>query len=421
MLRDRSIVCFAPDSWRDLWRNRHRLLTILARQNRILYVEPRTWLRVLRRRLRTGQVTWRDFFRPRVETVRENLHVYHDPLYLPRIGRRVVGPAIDALRRLSVRRALRRLRMERPILWLVRPDCWDLPGRLGESMVLYQVVDDYLSYPDVTERSRERVDIQERSLGAQADLVVVTSDTLREKKRHLSDRIALVRNGVDARTLEEGLDPGGPIAPELARVPRPIHGYIGGVTEKLDLDLLEKLAARLRAGGGTPGGGGSSPGTGSQGGGSLVFVGSINVQGRDAVASVARLQKAPNVIFTGRKEAELVPAYLRAFDVCLVPYRLGDQALAIDPLKLYEYLAFGKPTVAVPIPSVERFADVLRIARDHDEFLRHAEEAARESDGALAARRRALAAENSWESRAEDLSAAIEEVLAGAEPASPSA
>ncbi|MGQ9590402.1 MAG: glycosyltransferase, partial [Planctomycetota bacterium] len=333
---------------------------------------------------------------PRVEAARRNRVGYHDPLHLPRLGRGAPGAAIDALRRRLLRRTLRRLGFERPILWLVRPECWDVPGTLGERLVLYHVVDDYSTYGGMTEGARARVDREERLLAAKADLIVVTSEHLLEAKRHLGERLVLVRNAVDRETLEEGRRAEGPVPPELAAAPRPILGYIGGVTEKLDLDLLEMLALRWA----------EPPRRGT-----LALVGATKVFGREAVEKVARLRSLPNVVFTGRKDAHLVPSCIRAFDVCLVPYRLEGQSRGIDPLKLYEYLAFGKPIVAADIPSVQRFAGVLRIARDREEFVAGVDEALRERDPEIAERRRRIASENTWERRAEEISRAVEEAI----------
>ena len=95
MLKNQSIVCFAPDPWEDLWRNRHRLLSILARENRVLYVEPRVQARELLRGLRSGRYRPKHVFRRRLEVVRENLYVYHDPLHLPRIRWRGIGDWIE--------------------------------------------------------------------------------------------------------------------------------------------------------------------------------------------------------------------------------------------------------------------------------------------------------------------------------------
>jgi hypothetical protein len=106
-----------------------------------------------------------------------------------------------------------------------------------------------------------------------------------------------------------------------------------------------------------------------------------------------------------------VPSYLRGFQVGLVPYRVGEQARAIDPLKLYEYLAFGLPVVSVDIPSVRRFSSVVRIAGNPDEFLSSLEPAIAEDDADLRVRRRALARENTWEVRADSIGRALVEVL----------
>lgn len=391
MLSGESIVCFAPDLWGDIWRNRHRLLSIFARTNRVVYVEPRTHARGLSRKLGESGLSVLSPFSRRVEAVRENLFVYHDPGFLPRTTRRGIGTAIDWLRDVSLRRALRKLEVERPILWLVRPDTWDVPGKLREKLLFYQVVDDYLSYPGVTDRARSRLDREERLIASKADFVVVTADHLLQAKSHLHSALLQVRNGVDDRTLQEGKLSSGPIPAELAAAKRPVWGYIGGITEKLDLELLEKLAQRLE-----------------QRGGTLAMVGPVKVAGEASAQAIRRLRASAAVIFAGQRPAEEVPMWLRGFNVGLIPYKIGDQARAIDPLKLYEYLAFGMPVVAVDIPGLRPFRDFVSVASCEGDFLRLADEAALDRDEARVSARRALAAENSWERRAEQLSQAME-------------
>ena len=133
MISGECIVCFAPDPWSDIWRNRHRLLSLFAKKNRVLYVEPRMAVRPLLRKLRSGEIQPGHFVRPRLETARENLFVYHDPLHLPRTAWRGVGPAVDRLRHELFKKVLWRLGFTSPILWLVRPESHDVPGTLDES------------------------------------------------------------------------------------------------------------------------------------------------------------------------------------------------------------------------------------------------------------------------------------------------
>ncbi|HVR76420.1 MAG TPA: glycosyltransferase [Planctomycetota bacterium] len=395
MLSGECIICFAPDPWADIWRNRHRLLSVFSRTNRVLYVEPRLHVRPLARRLRSGEIRPRDFFRRRIEEVQKNLFVYHDPLFLPRTGWRGIGKAMDRLRQALLERAVRRLGFARPVLWLVRPSCWDVLGKFDEKAVLYQIVDDYLSYPGVTPRARERLEREERVIAGHADLVVVTAETLLAAKRGLHPNVILIPNGVDEGTLEEGRRAGGDVPRELVEARKPVLGYLGGITEKLDLELLEKVARSLEA---------ASTGT-------LVLVGPVNVASVGALRRIERLRASPAVLFTGKKEAMDVPAFLRGFDVGLIPYAPGEQSRSIDPLKLYEYLAFGIPVVAADIPSMRPHAAVVRVAADHATFLAHLGEAALERDEALAARRRAIAAENGWERRADQISDALEAAL----------
>ena len=80
-------------------------------------------------------------------------------------------------------------------------------------------------------------------------------------------------------------------------------------------------------------------------------------------------------------------------------------------IKVREYLATGKPVVISPLPEYEPLKDVLRIARNRDEFLRLVDEALNETDPSLAAKRQAAVASGTWDARAEWVSGLIEGVL----------
>ena len=56
MISGETILCFAPDPWDDIWRNRHQIMSRLARQNLVIYVEPRPYLRQVWAGLRQGLV-----------------------------------------------------------------------------------------------------------------------------------------------------------------------------------------------------------------------------------------------------------------------------------------------------------------------------------------------------------------------------
>lgn len=80
-----------------------------------------------------------------------------------------------------------------------------------------------------------------------------------------------------------------------------------------------------------------------------------------------RLARFANVHWLGRVPSERVRDVIRDCDVTLVPYRLTDWTRACLPVKVFEYLAEGKPVVATPLPELSLFKDVISIVPP-DEF-----------------------------------------------------
>ena len=145
--------------------------------------------------------------------------------------------------------------------------------------------------------------------------------------------------------------------------------------DKIDWDMIEGVARRLADV-------------------SFVFVGPDDGRGE-----VGRLAALPNVRLLGPRPYDQVPAYVQAFDACWVPFRQDRVGRAANPVKLYEYLAVGKPVVSTPVADVESFEGLVRVGRTPEEFAARLREvlANPETD---AAQRIAFAARNSWRERA---------------------
>ena len=106
-----------------------------------------------------------------------------------------------------------------------------------------------------------------------------------------------------------------------------------------------------------------------------------------------------NVHFIGYVPYEVLPGYLAAFDVCILPFRRDRVTESVNPIKMYEYMATGKPIVSTSIPEVERYSDLIRIAEGPEAFEKAISDALKEDTPQLAKARRAMARENSWERR----------------------
>ncbi len=402
VLSGETILCFAPDPWAGLWRNRHQIMTRLAKQNTVVYVEPRMYLGEALRRVRSGKLGWKDLRAPRLTHERDNLYIYRDPPYAPYAGRMSGGPLTRLIRVRALRRALRSLRGDnaspaRPVLWLLRPFHADQIGLYGEKLVVYQVTDEYSGFPTVTDKAAFRA--SEEALLRRADAVIVTSPALLKSKGRFNPCTHLVPNAVDYEgfqaalaSREAGKLQGTPTIARLSAIPRPRIGYVGALNEKLDFDLLASVAQ-------------ARPNW------QLVLVGALDLTGDPHKAD--KLKALPNVHWLGRVPVDQVPLAIDAMDVCLLPYEQNRWTAAIDSLKLYEYFACGKPVVATDVPAVHApFArGLVRIAADKSSFIAQIEASLQEpADTPAATQRRAAAAANTWDARV----AQIETILAGA-------
>jgi glycosyltransferase involved in cell wall biosynthesis len=131
----------------------------------------------------------------------------------------------------------------------------------------------------------------------------------------------------------------------------------------------------------------------------LLFAGSEWDTG--CAEALQALKALPNVHFLGLLPVEEVPHFIVSCDVCLIPYRVNDETRAISSLKLYEYLAAGRPVVSARVPAAEEHAAVVRIAdATVESWMDHIEAALAERDDPVqVAARKAVAAENTWEER----------------------
>jgi glycosyltransferase involved in cell wall biosynthesis len=422
-LRGREIVCVGFADWEtDLWTNQQHLMSRLARDNRVLFVESLG--------LRRPQLAGRDLTRIarrlrkglRPPRAVDGLHVL-SPLVVPLHSHRAVRALNRWLLRLQVRRAVRRVgiggaaggchghgdgdgdgdgeqlggaRPQRPILWAYVPQAEALIDVLHPELVVYHCVDDAAAVDGIDADSFRAA---ERRYVAQADLVLASAPALAARMRELARNVLYAPNVADtalfARALEpEAAEPDPVVKPEpvepdpaVAALPRPRVVFTGAVVAaKLDVALLAELA-RLRPDW------------------SLALVGPVGPG--DPRTDVSALRALPNVHLLGPRAYRQLPEVLRAADAGLIPYAINPITNSVFPMKVYEYLAAGLPVVATPLPALAGVSEVATApdARGIAGLLER--ELAADTPQRRAERSRAAAA-HSWDRRLGEIASAVQ-------------
>jgi glycosyltransferase involved in cell wall biosynthesis len=289
----------------------------------------------------------------------------------------------------GIRRLLKRLPGDELVLWLTYPlQAWALDAFPQRVLACYDWTDDWAAFDILPlEDPAEIVALNDRIL-QQVDLVFAVSAELERRATAVNPHTHRAPNATDPEKLG-GAAADGPVAAELAELPRPIIGYVGQIADKMDYELIGQVA-RARPDW------------------NLVFVGPVWSSKRERTAA---LEALGNVHFLGARPFDTLVTYLRGFDVCTLPHAITPLTRSMDPIKLYDYLATGKPVVSTPVAGVERFADVVRVADGPEAFL-VALEAALSEDGALTAQRLAYAQANTWPTRAKEIWEIVQSVLA---------
>jgi glycosyltransferase involved in cell wall biosynthesis len=237
----------------------------------------------------------------------------------------------DLLQR-QLRRALKRL-PEPPVAITTLPVVADLMGHLPVRKWVYYCVDDFSEWPGLDRRALAQM---ERRVVERADTLVAASEPLQTRLAEMGRSAHLLTHGVDLdfwRTSHE---------PVLTPWDRPLIVFWGVVDRRMDTAFVRHLAEALRYG-------------------TIVLAGPDQNPDPD-------LARLPHVVCPGPIPFQQLPALAREAAVLVMPYADAPVTRAMQPLKLKEYLATGKPVVARDLPANREWADALDLVTTPEEF-----------------------------------------------------
>ena len=299
----RDLVCFSHLRWDFVYQRPNHLMARAAADRRVFFIEEPLHDESIPRltAIRRAGVTVITPHLPR--TIESDVEATHAAL----------GALVDELFAAE--------RIRRPVLWYYTPMALPWTRHLESSAVVYDSMDYLAGFRGA---ARELLTLEDELLRA-ADLVFCGGRSLHERIRlqhpssHCFPSSVDVAHFAQARTAPEPDDQAG--------IPRPRIGYAGVIDERVDVELIDGLAA-------------NRPDW------QVVLVGPV------AKISDDDLPRRPNVHLLGLRPYADLPPYLGGWDVGWMPFARNEATRYISPTKTPEYLAAGLPVVSTSIADV---------------------------------------------------------------------
>lgn len=374
---DLSIIVHSHLRWDFVWQRPQQIHSRLARDHSILFLEDPIW-----------------------EQPRTELHITEPYPNIVRVIPAFSTPAcpvdeyceklIPLLKEALASHPLLAGRFEKSVQWFYSPMTAPVMlDRLEAASVVYDCMDELANFrfapPDIGAR--------EKMLLSKANVVFTGGYQLYQSKLPYHSNIHFYGCGVDVAHFGKAREAETEIPMEVAHLPRPILGYFGVIDERIDYQLLERLADALPHA-------------------SVVMVGPF------AKIDEQAIPRRPNIHWLGQRSYAELPSLVKSYDVCLMPFAMNDATRYINPTKTLEYMAAGRQIVSTPVPDVlKNFSPIVEVAETHDDFIAAVDRAASTPDAARIQAGIERASKESWD---EIVRAMRRNVITSIKPASAS-
>jgi len=391
------IVIYFGDWWDNRWRRRQQLAWRLAERQdveKVYYIEFPVSIPELIKSI--GGISylgardrWGHIFKHGFRSSLKKLEIITPVSLLP-----YFGPRFDfdkAFVRFFTSRLLRDVVKKeslahRTVLWISHPFAINYIGKFNEELVCYDCTERFADFKEWGDNLRKKIAKDDIYITSKARLVFTQTTPVLLEKKKLNPNTHLVPNAVDYENFIRSGDKKIDLS-DINAIKKPILGFIGIYNNKIDEELLIKAAEAY-------------PNC------SIVILG---IYLRDT--NFDRLARYDNVHYLGLKDFSEIPSYLEFFDVCLLPYKIDCDNRGGSPLKLFDYLASGKPIVSIKVSGTEDFGDVAILAENHEKFIEGINSALNDHELLTQLKRRMKAKENSWKIRADQVWGLIQSAL----------
>ncbi len=263
------------------------------------------------------------------------------------------------------------------IAWFYTPMALPLLQELDPTLVVYDCMDELAAFKNPPKQMLQR----ENALFKVADLVFTGGPSLYRAKRERHANVHCFPSSVDLVHFEQALDRNN-IHPAHEAIPGPRLGFYGVIDERVDLELIDRLAE-------------AHPQW------QIVLVGPV------VKIDPAALPRRHNIHYLGQQPYKALPQFLAGWNVCLLPFALNEATRFISPTKTLEYMAAELPIVSTPVVDVvDLYGEVVAVADSPQAFIKACENAlltTPEEHTRNILRMRELVSETSWNTTAEKM------------------
>lgn len=265
---------------------------------------------------------------------------------------------------------LKNLNFSNIINWSCFPLWLDYYRAFGEKLTIFDTIDNWAEHPSYR-KLKNKILTNYQKIAKTVDLIFTVSEEV-QKVFPPRPKIIWLPNGVDFSHFQKD---DSLINRDIGDLNKPIIGYAGVIQDKVDLTLIKKIAENFPQA-------------------SIVMIGPVWYQ-----HIIRELTVYKNIYFLGHKSYEELPMYLQQFDVAIIPHQQNKFSLSTNPMKLYEYLACGKPVVTIYQKELENFLPYIYLANSHNEFLNFINLALKENNLLNREKRKELVKEQTWRKR----------------------
>ena len=351
-LHNIDLVCFSHLRWGFVFQRPNHLMSRFSKHQRVFFIEE-----------------------PIFHEAADKLHIenFNDNLYIvtPHIKSGLSEKEVHKRQQKFITKLFTSMNINRYISWYYTPMALPFTDHLTPDLVVYDCMDELSAFkfapPELTTREKE--------LFKKADVVFTGGHSIYEYKKNQHQNIYPFPSSIDknhfgsARIIKNDPD-------DQKDIPRPRFGFFGVIDERMDIDLISRVAE-------------ARPDW------HFVMLGPIVKIDPDS------LPKQKNIHYLGGKKYEELPSYLAGWDIALVPFAMNESTRFISPTKTPEYLAAGKPVLSTPIKDVvSPYGDnkLVHIISNANEFIKAADkELKKKRKGSWLKKVDEFLAGNSWD------------------------